>query len=135
MTLTDRLVQDLMHKGVVTCAESLTLPEAARLMTDEKIHALVITDDKCSLCGILSQSDLVNARYKYIDQEAWRDMTVSDVMTRNVLTVTPTAPIHEATKTMVEHQVHRLVVVDDIDVCNPVGVLSMGDLVRDMMGE
>jgi len=135
MTLTDRLVQDVMHKGVIACPESLALPEAARLMTDQNVRALVVTDEKCGLCGVLSQSDLVNARLEYMAQEAWRGMTVSEVMTREVLTVTPSASIHEATKTMVEHHVHRLVVVDDSDLCTPVGVLSMGDLVRDMMGE
>jgi len=124
-----------MHKGVVTCAWSLTLPEAARLMTDHSVRALVVTDETCDLCGFLAQSDLVNARLEHIDGEAWRKMTVSDVMTRHVHTVTPDSAVNEAAKLMVAQHIHRLVVVSPDDPCNPVGVLSMGDLVRDMMGD
>ena len=38
-----------------------------------------------------------------------------------------------AAKVMIEQHIHRIVVVADSDPCNPVGILSMGDLVRDMM--
>jgi CBS domain-containing protein len=134
MTSTDRRVQDVMHKGVIACLETLTLPDAARLMTDENVRALVVTDDACGLCGVLSQSDLVNARVSHLDGEAWRSMTVADVMTRNVLTVTPDDSINEAAKMMVHNHVHRIVVVSPEDQCTPLGVVSMGDLVRDMMG-
>ena len=133
--MTDKLVSDVMHRGVVACTESLSLPEAARLMTDQGVRALVVTDDKCALCGFLAQSDLVNARLEYMDGDAWRNMTVSDVMTRQVLTVTPDAAVTDAAKIMIGQHIHRIVVVADDDPCNPVGILSMGDLVRDMMKE
>jgi CBS domain-containing protein len=127
------LVKDVMHKGVVTCAESLSLPEAARMMTEMDVRALVVTDDQCGLCGILAQSDLVNAALHDADSDRWRKMSVADVMTRSVLTVTPDSQISEAAKTMVQNHIHRIVVVDTEDPCTPVGVLSMGDLVRNMM--
>ncbi len=131
----DKLVRDVMHKGVVTCAEDVALPDAARMMTLQGVRALVVTDDKCGLCGILSQSDLVNAKLECPDQAAWRRLTVSEVMTRTVLTVKPSDTLPLAAKAMVQNHIHRIVVVDDADLCTPVGVLSMGDLVRDMMGD
>ena len=124
-----------MHKGVVACTRSLPLPEAARLMKDIGVRALVVTDGNCGLCGFLAQSDLVNAHLEYIDGDAWRRMTVADVMTSQVLTVTPDTALSVAAKVMVEQHIHRIVVVSDNDPCNPVGILSMGDLVRDMMRE
>jgi CBS domain-containing protein len=131
--MSDKLVRDVMHKGVVTCPEDVVLPDAARLMALQSVRALVVTDDQCGLRGILSQSDLVNAKLEYPDPEAWRNVTVSGVMTRSVLTVKPSDTLAAAAKTMVQNHIHRIVVVDDADPCTPVGVLSMGDLVRDMM--
>jgi CBS domain-containing protein len=128
-----KLVKDVMRKGVVTCPEGLSLPEAARMMTEMGVRALVVTDDKCGLCGILAQSDLVNAALHDTGQTDWHTLSVADVMTRSVLTVTPDAQISEAAKTMVQNHIHRIVVVDGDDPCTPVGVLSMGDLVRNMM--
>jgi len=131
--MSEKQVQDVMHKGVVTCPEDLPLPDAARLMALQSVRALVVTDEACGLCGILSQSDLVNAKLEHPDQDIWRKITVSEVMTRTVLTVKPSDTLPVAAKTMVQNHIHRIVVVDDADPCTPVGVLSMGDLVRDMM--
>lgn len=129
----DKLVQDVMHKGVIACPATLTLPDAARLMTDQNVRALVVTDGACGLCGIIAQSDLVNARVEYFDQGKWKNLTVDQVMTRSVVTVTPSTIVQEAAKLMVSHHIHRIVVVDERDPGTAVGVLSMGDLVRDMM--
>lgn len=133
--MSEKLVRDVMHEGVVTCPENVPLPEAARLMASQSVRALIVTDDACSLRGILSQSDLVNAKLEHPDTDAWRNTTVAEVMTRSVLIVKPSDTLSAAAKTMIENHIHRIVVVDDADPCTPVGVLSMGDLVRDMMKE
>lgn len=126
-------VRDVMHEGVVTCPPDLTLADAARVMTDSGVRALIVTEPSCRLCGILAQSDLVHAAFDSASADAWRDIPVSRVMTSSVLTVTPETPVNEAAKTMVAHHIHRLVVVNADNPFEPVGVLSMGDLVRGMM--
>ena len=54
-------------------------------------------------------------------------MTIEEVMTRDVITVAPTAPIHQAAQLMVEHGVSGLPVVDDDG--RLVGIISEGDLI------
>ena len=54
-------------------------------------------------------------------------MTVEEVMTRDVITVSPTTPIHKAARLMVEHGVSGLPVVDDDG--RLVGIISEGDLI------
>jgi CBS domain-containing protein len=54
-------------------------------------------------------------------------MTVEDVMTRDVITVTPATPIHEAASLMVEHRVSGLPVIDAEG--RLVGIISDGDLI------
>ena len=53
-------------------------------------------------------------------------MTLEDVMTRHVITVSPETPIHKAARLMVDHSVSGLPVVDQGRL---VGILSEGDLI------
>ena len=54
-------------------------------------------------------------------------MTVEQVMTRDLITVNPAMPIHQAAQLMVEHGVSGLPVVDDDG--RLVGIISEGDLI------
>ena len=54
-------------------------------------------------------------------------MTIEEVMTRDVITVGPTTPIHKAAQVMVQHGVSGLPVVDDDG--RLVGMISEGDLI------
>jgi acetoin utilization protein AcuB len=120
-----------MHAGVVACDERTTLRDALRIMVDNTIRSIVVTDAQCSLCGIVSQTDLVNASLQHPD--TWSHKPVSEIMTRKVLTVAPDTDLDEATKVLVANHVHRIIVVSSDDPCSAVGVLSMSDVVRDMM--
>jgi acetoin utilization protein AcuB len=126
-------VNDVMHEGVVSCDSSLGLPEAAKLMLESKMRSLVVVDADCGLAGIVSQSDMVNARLLHAESKQWDHLAIRDIMTSMVLTVTPAMPIKEAARVMIEHRIHRVVVADVNDPCHPLGVLSMGDIMRHMM--
>jgi CBS domain-containing protein len=122
-----------MSHGVVSCSPELSLREAVKLMSDAGVRALVVIDANCHLAGIVSQTDLVNATLEQPGEQRWDELAVRDVMTTNVLTVTPGTLLPDAAKLMVRHRVHRLVVVEgERAVCAPVGVLSMGDVIRRM---
>ena len=54
-------------------------------------------------------------------------MTVEEVMTRDVVTVSPATPIHEAARLMVEHGVSGLPVIDADG--RLVGIIRDGDLI------
>lgn len=127
------LVQDVMHEGVVSCDSSLGLPDAAKLMLESQMRSLIVVDADCGLAGIVSQSDMVNARLLHTDAKQWDHFCIRDIMTSMVLTVTPEMPIKEAARVMIEHRIHRVVVADINDPCHPLGVLSMGDIMRYMM--
>jgi CBS domain-containing protein len=126
-------VRDVMHEGVVTCEHGAHLRDVLRMMTANTIRSVVVTDAQRALAGIVSQTDLVNA--SLTAPEVWATRPVSEVMTRTVLTVTPSASLNEAAKLLIENHVHRIIVVDDDNPLQPVGVLSMSDLVKDLMGD
>ena len=126
-------VNDVMHEGVVSCDSSLSLTDAAKLMLESKMRSLVVVDADCGLAGIVSQSDMVNARLLHTESNHWNHLAIRDIMSSMVLTVTPDILIKEAARVMIEHRIHRVVVADPKDPCHPVGVLSMGDIMRHMM--
>jgi CBS domain-containing protein len=54
-------VRDVMTRPAFTVQQSTTLEEAARLMTEQKIHRLVVVDAEDEPVGVVSSSDLVRA--------------------------------------------------------------------------
>lgn len=130
--MTKILVKDAMHPGVVSCDSSTTVNEAARMMTTSQLRSLVVVDADCGLAGILSQTDLVNAKLLHADSVE-KGLTVGDIMTARVLTISPGDTIEEAARIMIKHHIHRIVVAEPDDLCHPIGILSMGDMMRFMM--
>ena len=53
------MVRDLMTKPAKTIAGSAPLDEAARQMTAEHVHRLVVVDDRQRPIGVISESDIV----------------------------------------------------------------------------
>lgn len=131
-TKIEKTVRDVMHKGVESCNLNTPLRDALRQMSSKGLRSLVVNDEHCALCGILSQTDLVNVSVK--NPDTWTSMRAADVMTSDVVTVLPDTPLNDAAKLLIEYHVHRIVVVDKEDPCLAVGVLSMTDIMRDMMG-
>ena len=129
-------VRDAMHVGLESCDSSTTLRDAVHRMTSTKLRSLVIVDFDCALGGIISESDIVTAQLLGKNSKTWDQVTVGEIMTNRdrVLTVTPEMDLSEAAKIMVDHRIHRVVVAELEDICNPIGMLSMGDIMR-YMGE
>ena len=53
------IVRDLMTKPAKTISGSAPLDEAARQMTAERVHRLVVVDDRQTPIGVISESDIV----------------------------------------------------------------------------
>lgn len=100
---------DIMTRSVVTVTEQTSLEEAARLLDAHRITGLPVVDAEGRLTGILSQSDLVR-RTRWIG--AWSPDLVGQVMSRAPVTVPPSEPLPSLCQRMVEHRIHRVVVVE-----------------------
>ncbi len=93
-------------------------------LIDGHIGAVPVLDDHGTLAGIISASDLV---------EEWSpEMGVLTVMSDHVVVTIPTANLVDAARSMLEHRIHHLVVVDNAEV---VGMLSSFDLLHELAGE
>ncbi|QLH40875.1 MAG: crotonyl-CoA carboxylase/reductase [Defluviicoccus sp.] len=123
------LVRDRMHAGIISCARSDTVAAAGKVMIDNDIHALVVIEDDRAV-GVLSQTDVVMARQGHTMEEA-RAMTVGEIMTDGCATIDAGEKLSVAITTMMKLRIHRLVVAEN---GKPVGVLSMTDIVRNLIG-
>ena len=111
----------------ITIPTSAPLSQAAQLMVNEHIGALVVIKsplDQPVAVGMLTDRDIVTrAVAKGKDP---RGMPVREVATKDVVTVHPDEDLSEALKLMAAHQVRRLPVVDDDN--RLVGVVSQADV-------
>ncbi len=123
------LVRERMHPGIIACGLGDTLGEAAKAMVDSDVHALVVLDGGKAV-GVLSQTDIVLARQGRTADDA-KALKVSDVMTPGCATIDVGEKLSVAITQMMKLRIHRLVVSEKD---KPVGVLSMTDIVRKLIG-
>jgi CBS domain-containing protein len=103
---------------------SATLSEALRLLDEKDVGALPVMDGE-ALAGIFSERDF--ARAISPDPMLPMDTPVSELMTKDVLTVTPTHSIETCMKLMTDQHIRHLPVVDNGKM---IGIVSIGDAVK-----
>ncbi len=128
-------VRDAMHEGVVSCDSSTSVRDAAHMMNLQRLRSLVVMDFDCALGGIISETDIVAAKMLNEGARSWDQLTVGEIMTNRVLTVPPDMPLTDAARMIVDHRIHRVVVAEPDDICNPIGILSLGDIMRYVEGK
>ena len=127
-------VAALMTPRLVSCRPEDPLEVPARLMLENKIHAVAVVEDD-QVTGIVSQTDIILARQSSAKELALK-MPVRSVMTLGAVSCRKDTLLTDAISTMTARRIHRLVVVEERDGRNiPVGVLSTSDVVRHMLAE
>lgn len=121
------LEQILREKGgqVYSVAEAASLKEAAELLDQRKVGAMVILNEGGSLIGVISERDIVRAVAR--GGPAALKNTVSDAMTRQVVTARPRETVEAAMDRMTDRRIRHLPVVESGRL---LGVVSIGDLVK-----
>jgi CBS domain-containing protein len=125
-------VGELMTPDPVTVLADAPLSEAIQLFDLYRFHGPPVVDELGTLVGVLSETDLVRARTTEHMWDGWPGLKVRHLMTSPAITAIATTPLDEAVRTMEERHIHRLVVVDEDEEENPIGVLSMTDVVHAM---
>jgi len=122
-----------MHPGVITCRPDTPVDQVAITMDEKDISALVVVDEADNVIGVISRTDLVNARFIQPYLKHWRGMSAEHLMSKPVISVSPDTRIKEAVAVLQERRIHRLVVVEQhAGRVRPIGILSVTDLARHM---
>jgi len=125
-------VSDILRtKGsdVVTLSPSSTVAEAVSRLAELSFGALVVSEDGSTVDGILSERDIVRSLDDHIDTLG---STVSDLMTREVITCSTTDNIADLMALMTSRRIRHLPVVADSKM---VGLVSIGDVVKARLAE
>jgi CBS domain-containing protein len=117
-------VRDGMSRVVLTVGPGHTLREAARLMTQRRVGAAVVTDPDSGGPAIVTERDVLSSLGMGQDPDTER---VSDHLTSEVVYAAPNWSLEEAAATMVRGGFRHLIVVDGGEVA---GLISMRDVVR-----
>ncbi|GGP22189.1 hypothetical protein GCM10007981_17250 [Thermocladium modestius] len=117
-------VSDVMREVAVTASESDPLLLAVKLMMDNKISVVLVTDETDAPVGILTERDVVKA----VDSSGGSvaAMTVGSIMTRSPITITKDASILKAIHIMAKHGIRHLPVVDENGFLE--GIVSIRDV-------
>lgn len=122
--LIDTILKD---KGntVETISDSITLLEAAKVLDQKRIGAIVAVDESGELCGVLSERDIVRRFARNGGKTV--DMPVSQAMTRGVITADPAEDVDTCLGRMTDRRIRHLPVVENGKL---IGIISIGDLVK-----
>lgn len=118
-------------RDVVCIGPTATLTEAAKLLTDRKIGAVVVRDKGGELSGILSERDLVHAIAR--NGAAALSDSVSMYMTRAPETCVESDTVESLMEVMTRGRFRHIPVLDDqFMLC---GMVSIGDVVKSRLAE
>ncbi len=118
-------VEQLMSRPALTCGMNETLNRAAQVMWEADIGCVVVLDHE-KLVGVITDRDICMAAYTR--GASLSQVSVGEVMTRNVAVVRVDDRLGMAEALMRSKKVRRLPVVDERD--GVVGLLSLTDVAR-----
>lgn len=157
----DLKIGTIMTKNVVTLSKEDTVLAASLKMTDHKISGAPVLDENNNLVGMLTEADVLRSMktttktlhlvYPSLSGigvsfregktekealEAYREvenLTVKDIMTRDVHTASPDDELRDVIGTMVKKGINRLPVVDGKGAL--IGIITRGDILRGIAEE
>lgn len=127
-------VDEICSPRIVHVPGSATLQNAARLMRDQRVCAVFVTEPGITgmrVVGIATDRDMVV--HGLAGETDCGHVTIAHVMTRGVLTIHGHAVVSDALRMMLGHGLHRLAVIDDQQ--KLIGMLTLDDAIRAIGGE
>ena len=117
----------LKRKGnrIVSATPEDSVAAVTRLLTEHRIGAVLVIDEDGQPVGILSERDVVRAVAR--DGAGALDRPAADLMTRELITGTPTDTVADMMAVMTQRRIRHVPIVESGRV---VGVISIGDVVK-----
>ncbi len=121
----ENVIQSKGNSSVVTIAPTASVTDLVKLLSDNRIGAVVVSSDGEHIDGIVSERDIVRGLAE--SGAGIVDLTVSALMTSEVHTASPDTPVEEAAQSMTVHRIRHMPVLVDGQM---VGLVSIGDVVK-----
>ncbi len=115
-------IRDIMEKNVITIEHDKSSLDAANLINEKDISFLVVVKDGNPI-GVVSERDFV--RKIVAENKQASDIPLSKIMSYKFRWVEPTTEIEDAVQKMLNHNIRRLVVLENEKL---VGIITQTDL-------
>ncbi len=117
----------LAEKGahVVTAQETLLLTDAVSMFLKNHVGSVVVVNNHDEIIGIVAPNDVLKAIDRH--PEHITNITISEIMTRNIIVVNPEDNVDELMAIMTENRIRHLPVIDRGKLA---GLVSIGDVVK-----
>ncbi len=127
-------VKDWMTQRPLTVSPDTSAVEAYERMRDHNVHRLPVVDAAGHLVGIVTRSDIEGAAAFHNNPGGWHEARfalagslVSEMMTRDPITVTPDTSMRQTASRMLDHHLSGLPVVEGERL---VGIITETDVFR-----
>jgi len=107
----------------------ITVFDALKLMADKQISSVIVMDGD-QVAGIFTERDY--ARKVGLQDVNPSAIKIADIMTRQLITVTPETSVNECMAIITDNHIRHLPVMQDGKL---VGIVTIGDVVKDMIDE
>ena len=118
-------ILSIKGREVLTIEPSRTIGEAARILSERRIGALLVCDGKQPVSGIVSERDIVRALAAHGARAL--EEPVSSFMTAKVVTCTGETSINDVMELMTQQKFRHIPVVEGGRLT---GIVSIGDVVK-----
>lgn len=121
-------VAEVIHerREVFAVSQEMSVHDAARYLRERQVRAVGVLDGAGNLAGVISQSDISDK--VAAENKASASMKVSEIMTRDLITVSPEMVLEECLLRMEKHGIFHLLVVDSGGAFR--GMISVTDLLQ-----
>jgi len=145
-------VKDIMTRELITVSPETEISQATKLLLENRINGIPVTDETGKLVGILCQSDLIAQQkklpipsfftfldglialssMKQLEKEVQKiaAITVAQAMTPNPVTVQPDTDIEKVAALMVDKSFHTIPVIDKGEL---VGIVGKEDILKTLI--
>ncbi|AIY41810.1 Inosine-5'-monophosphate dehydrogenase [Collimonas arenae] len=124
-----QILKGKQNQAIYTIAPEAKVFDAIKMMSDHSVGALLVTVGG-EIVGIVTERDY--ARKMILKGRSSTDTSVSDIMTGSVMYVRPQDTNEQCMALMTENRLRHLPILDDGKL---VGLISIGDLVKDLISE
>src|SRR5882757_6451952 len=126
-------VADLIgsRKEVFSILETMSVLDAAKYLREKQVRSVGVMNSSGKLAGVVSQSDISDKVAAENKCPAW--MTVTEIMSRELVTVTPGVTFDESLRLMEQNGVYHLLILGEGD--RYLGMMSVSDLLKVMASD
>ena len=124
-----QILKTKQNQAVYTISPSAKVLDAVRMMADKSVGALLVVEQE-TIVGIVTERDY--ARKMILKGRSSTDTSVRDIMTSSVMYVRLDDTNEQCMALMTENRLRHLPILDDGKL---IGIISIGDLVKDIISE